>query len=67
MGMLRLPVMTDDGSWVFANIFVDEGSDFTLIRGAFATALKLRGPRQILVVDGARGVIKRHSSIRVQF
>ena len=67
MGMLRLPVMADDGSWVLANIFVDEGSDSTLVRGAFATALKLRGPRQILVVDGAGGVIKRHPSTRVQF
>ena len=67
MGMLRLPVMADDGSWVLANIFVDEGSDSTLVRGAFATALKFRGPRQILVVDGAGGVIKRHSSTRVQF
>ncbi len=33
--------MADDGSWVLANIFVDEGSDSTLMRSAFATALKL--------------------------
>jgi hypothetical protein len=51
--MLRLPVMAVYGSWVLANIFIDEGSDSTLVRGAFATALKLRGPCQILVFDGA--------------
>jgi hypothetical protein len=67
MGMLRLPVMADDGSWVLANIFFDEGSDSTLMRSAFATALKLRGPRQILAVDGAGGIINRYPSTRVQF
>ncbi|XP_045031141.1 uncharacterized protein LOC123473813 [Daphnia magna] len=67
MGMLRLPVMAEDGSWVSANIFFDEGSDSTLMRSAFATALKLRGPRQILAVDGAGGIINRYPSTRVQF
>jgi hypothetical protein len=37
------------------------------MRSAFATALKLRGPRQILAVDGAGGIINRYPSTRVQF
>lgn len=44
MGILRLSVMAEDGSWVLANIFIDEGSDSTLMRSAFAKALRLRGP-----------------------
>ncbi|KZS09138.1 Uncharacterized protein APZ42_026708 [Daphnia magna] len=67
MGMLRLPVIADDGSWVLANIFVDEDSDSTLMRSAFGTALKLRGPHQILAVDEAGGIINRYPSARVQF
>ncbi|XP_046632671.1 uncharacterized protein LOC124312218 [Daphnia pulicaria] len=67
MGMLRLPVMAEDGSWVLANIFIDEGSDTTLMRSAFAKVLKLRGPPQFLTVDGAGGVITRHRSSRIQF
>ncbi|KZS03657.1 Uncharacterized protein APZ42_033565, partial [Daphnia magna] len=31
------------------------------------TALKLRGPRQILAVDGSGGIINRYPSTRVQF
>ena len=60
MGMLRLPVMAEDGSWVLANIFIDEGSDSTLMRSAFAKALKLRGPPQFLTVDGAGGIVNRY-------
>jgi hypothetical protein len=67
MGMLRLPVMAEDGSWVLANIFIDEGSDSTLMRSAFAKALKLRGPPQFLTVDGAGGIVNRYRSNRIQF
>ncbi|XP_032792710.1 uncharacterized protein LOC116929557 [Daphnia magna] len=67
MGILRLPVMVEDGSWVLANIFIDEGSDSTLMRSAFAKALRLRGPPQFLTVDGAVGVITRYRSKRIQF
>ena len=65
MGMLRLPVTAEDGSWfwVLANIFIDEGSDSTLLRSAFAKVLKLRGTPQFLTVDGASGVITRYRSI----
>lgn len=58
-------MMADDGSWVLANIFVDEGSDSTLMRSAFTTALKVRGPRQILAADVAGGIINRYPSARV--
>jgi hypothetical protein len=57
LGMLRLQVQGNDGSWCFANIFADEGSDTTLVRSAFATALKIRGSPQVLTVDGAGGVV----------
>ncbi|KZS10472.1 Uncharacterized protein APZ42_025068 [Daphnia magna] len=64
-GAERLPMMADDGSWVLANIFVDEGSDSTLMRSAFTTALKVRGPRHILAADVAGGIINRYPSARV--
>ncbi|XP_057378039.1 uncharacterized protein LOC130700052 [Daphnia carinata] len=65
MGMVRLNVITEDGSVFPANVFVDEGSDTTLIREDFAHRLKLRGDRQILAVDGAGHVVNHYRSRRV--
>jgi hypothetical protein len=43
MGMMRLKIQDADGHWITANVFVDEGSDSTLMRQGFAKLLKLRG------------------------
>ena len=67
LGLLWLSVQAADGCWVPANIFADEGSDTTLMRSAFASSLKLRGPSQVLTVDGAGGVIKKYQSQLVEF
>jgi hypothetical protein len=67
LGMLRLQVQGNDGSWCFANIFADEGSDTTLERSAFATALKVRGSPQVLTVDGAGGVVTSYPSELIHF
>ncbi|XP_059350988.1 uncharacterized protein LOC132087913 [Daphnia carinata] len=65
--MMRLEIQAADGNWRLANVFIDEGSDSTLMRSAFATSLKIKGTSQILEIDGAGGVVNRHRSRRVQF
>ena len=68
LGMMRLEVSSTDGrSAVRVNVFVDEGSDSTLMADSCAAILKLRGEPQILEVDGVGGEIRRHTSKRVQF
>jgi hypothetical protein len=67
LGMLRLQVQGNDGSWCSANIFADEGSDTTLVRSAFATALQIRGSPQVLTVDGAGGVVTSYPSELIHF
>lgn len=67
LGMLRLKVQNHDRSWRMANVFIDEGSDTTLMRSAFAVALNIQGHSQVLTVDGAGGLVTRHRSKRVQF
>ena len=59
MGMLRLLELDD--------FFVEEGSNSTLMRSAFATALILRVPFQIPALNGAGGVISRYPSDGIQF
>ncbi|KAI9552585.1 hypothetical protein GHT06_020447 [Daphnia sinensis] len=67
LGVLRLQVQGSDGSWCWANIFADEGSDTTLVRSAFATSLKIRGSPQVLTVDGAGGVVTSYPSELIHF
>ncbi|XP_057380659.1 uncharacterized protein LOC130703054 [Daphnia carinata] len=67
LGMMGLEIQAADGDWRLANVFIDEGSDSTLLRSAFATSLKIKGTSQILEIDGAGGVVNRHRSRRVQF
>lgn len=64
--MMRLPVLAKDGSWISANIFIDEGSDSTLVQLAFRHRLNIRGARRILDVDGAGGVVNRYRSFQIQ-
>ncbi|XP_045032663.1 uncharacterized protein LOC123474519 [Daphnia magna] len=67
LGMMRLKIQAADGTWQEANVFVDEGSDSTLMRSAFATSLKIQGTPQILEIDGAGGVVNQYRSRRIQF
>ena len=67
MGMMRLQVRKADGNWALANVFIDEGSDSTLMRQGFANYLNLHGARHILTIIGAGNVINRYSSQRIVF
>jgi hypothetical protein len=67
MGMMRLQVRKADGNWTLANVFVDEGSDSTLMRQGFANYLNLRGARHLLTIIGAGNVINRYPSQRITF
>ncbi|XP_057381575.1 uncharacterized protein LOC130704115 [Daphnia carinata] len=67
MGMMRLKILDRDGNAVMANVFIDEGSDSTLMRQGFAKILKVVGVRQILTVDGAGSVVNRYASKRLNF
>jgi hypothetical protein len=65
--MMRLKIQDADGHWITANVFVDEGSDSTLMRQGFAKLLKLRGAHHILTVVGAGNVINHYPSQRISF
>jgi hypothetical protein len=67
MGMMRLKILNADGDTVWANAFIDEGSDSTLMRQGFASANKIFGVSQILTVEGAGGVVMKYRSQRVNF
>ena len=67
LGTLSLQVRAEDGRWLTINAFMDEGSDTTLMRSGLATVLKLQGPRQIMVVEGAGGVVNRYPSRALEF
>ncbi|XP_045035900.1 uncharacterized protein LOC116931615 [Daphnia magna] len=67
MGMMRLKVCGADKGTVWANVFIDEGSDSTLMRQGFASANRITGVHQILTVEGAGGVVKSYRSQRVNF
>ena len=67
MGMMRLKVSSAENGSVWANVFIDEGSDSTLMRQSFASANRISGVHQILTVEGAGGVVKRYRSQRVNF
>ncbi|XP_045027713.1 uncharacterized protein LOC116922554 [Daphnia magna] len=67
MGMMRLKILDYKGDSVWANVFIDEGYDSTLMRQGFANILKIAGVRQILTVDGAGSVVNRYPSQRVGF
>jgi hypothetical protein len=67
MGMMRLKILNADGDAVWANAFIDEGSDSTLMRQGFASANKIFGVHQILTVEGAGGVVTKYRSQRVDF
>jgi hypothetical protein len=67
MGMMRLKVSSAENGSVWANVFIDEGSDSTLMRQSFASANRIPGVHQILTVEGAGGVVKRYRSQRVNF
>lgn len=68
LGMMRLEIQsTDNRSSVRVNVFVDEGSDSTLMTSSCASKLQLRGEPQILEVDGVGGEIRQHTSKRVRF
>jgi hypothetical protein len=67
MGMMRLQVRKADGNWALAKVFVDEGSNSTLMRQVFANYLNLRGTRHLLTIIGAGNVINRYPSQRITF
>jgi hypothetical protein len=67
MGMLRLRVQKADGNWALSNVFVNEGSDSTLMRQGFASYLNLRGSRHLLTIIGADNVINRYPFQRITF
>jgi hypothetical protein len=67
MGMMRLKILNADGDAVWANAFIDEGSDSTLMRQGFASVNKIFGVHQILTVEGAGGVVTKYRSQRVDF
>jgi hypothetical protein len=67
MGMMRLKILNADGDTVWANAFIDEGSDSTLMRQGFVSANKIFGVSQILTVEGAGGVVMKYRSQRVNF
>ncbi|XP_045023365.1 uncharacterized protein LOC123467557 [Daphnia magna] len=62
MGMLRLEVLDRKGRPISANVFIDEGSNSSLMRQGFARAFKLEGKPQVLAVEGAGGVISHYQS-----
>ncbi|XP_057380651.2 uncharacterized protein LOC130703047 [Daphnia carinata] len=68
LGMMRLEVSSVDGKWSqLVNVFIDEGSDSTLMTDSCARSLNIRGIPQILEVDGVGGEVRQHSSQRVRF
>ncbi|XP_057366947.1 uncharacterized protein LOC130687793 [Daphnia carinata] len=66
MRMIRLEIIAADGTITPTNVFVDEGSDTPLMRQGLASRLSIRGPRQVLEVDGAGGVVNRYSSQKIE-
>ncbi len=67
MGIMRLKVLGADKRAVWAKVFIDEGSDSTLMRKGFVNANRISGVHQILTVEGVCVVVKRYRSQRVNF